>query len=208
MLKVNLLPPERRQREGTPLPRFIILLVGVALISSEVAVGAWGYIKWQNLVEEKTSLQEEKGRLQKSVDKFEELKKQISRLKKRKEVLNEIRPPGKKEKYQWSYSLDQLFTVIDQSPGVWISNLKGQMGDRGGQGAGASLSLSFQTKAAKPLGRLTNFQKLMKRRLIEGERVFTNLERVWRSYNEGEEQEQDVKRGFWQAQYTLKRAKK
>lgn len=205
MLKINLLPPERRQRARTPLPRFMILLVGVALITIEVAVGAWGYMEWKELVQQKQSLEREKKSLKPYVQTFQKLQSEIGKLEKRKKILNEIRPQGKKEKYQWSYALDQLFTVIDQSPALWIEGLKGKMDKKGKRGASSSLSLSFQTKAAEPLGRLTNFQKRMKKRLIREEKVFTNLERVWHEYSKQEVEVEDLERGLWEAEYTLER---
>ncbi len=201
MLRVNLLPPDRRQRERTPLPRFIILLIGVALITTELAVCGYGYMEWLELLREQERLQAQKEEQQPKVEEFQELKRDIQQLQQRQEVLNEIRPDGLKEKYQWSYAIDQLFEVIDQTPGVWIENLDGRMESGGGRGASAALSLSFNTKSASPLSRLTGFQELMKRRLIQEEQVFSKLNRTWYPYDENT----DEGRKYWSTQYTLQR---
>lgn len=204
MLKVNLLPEDRRQRERTPLPRFIVLLVGVAIITSELAICGYGYMQWQTLLSEKERLQSRVKELQPKVETFNKLKEDISQLKQRKNILEEIRPEGLKEKYQWSYAIDQLFTVIDESPGVWIENLSGQMEKNGGRGASASLSLSFSTKGAPPFSRLTSFQEQMKQYLIDEKGVFTNLDRTWYPYDENESEVST----YWSTDYKLKRVTK
>lgn len=204
MLNVNLLPEDRRQRERTPLPRFIVLLVGVAIITSEIAVCGYGYMQWQTLLQEQEQLQSRKKNLQPKVDTFNELQQDINQLEQRQEILEEIRPEGLKEKYQWSYAIDQLFTVIDESPGVWIEDLSGQMEQGGGRGASASLTLSFSTKGAPPFSRLTNFQQQMKQYLIDEKGVFTNLDRTWYPYDENESEVNT----YWSTDYQLKRVTK
>ncbi len=189
MLRINLLPEDRRTVERTPLPRFLILLLGVALISGELAVGFYGYMKLRNLNARKQQKQEKEQSLQKHVETFNELKKEIRVLERRKEILAEISPGDSiKERYQWSYAIDQLFTVIDESPGVWISGLSGSMVEGEGRGAGAALTLSFQAMSATFLERMTKFTEWINKLLIKRNQVFTNLERNFRPLSSSREE--------------------
>ncbi len=207
MLHVNLLPEDRQSVERTPLPRFLILLLGVALITGELAAGLWGYVRWQNLTAKKNQLQQEKQDLQPAVETYQKLKKDIENLERRKNVLEEISPgENVKEQYQWSYALDKLFDVIDQSPGVWIQSLEGAMVEGEGRGAGSALVLSFDAISATYLERMTNFTTWIKKRLIEKEKVFTQLEKDFRQM--AQEEGGQEKKKSWRTSYTLKKQEK
>jgi len=203
MLRINLLPEDRRTSDRTPLPRFLVLLVGVAVITGELAVGFYGYMKLRNLNAIKKQKQEKRDSLKKHVKTFEKLQKDIKVLQRRKKILDEISPGDSiKEKYQWSYAIDKLFTVIDESPGVWVrGGLNGSMLEGGGRGAGSGLTLSFQASSATYMERMTNFTEWIKKKLVEEEKVFTSLERDFRSLTSSE----TGKKTLWQTEYKLLR---
>ncbi|MFB3067528.1 MAG: hypothetical protein ACE10D_13560, partial [Planctomycetota bacterium] len=47
MISVNLLPPEYRKLEATPLARFIAIVVGAILVASEL--GVYAYVHYSEL---------------------------------------------------------------------------------------------------------------------------------------------------------------
>ena len=51
MIQINLLPPEYRPRTGTPVTRFVAIVVGVVLVAS--ATGVWFYTHFIELANTK-----------------------------------------------------------------------------------------------------------------------------------------------------------
>ncbi len=216
MIEINLLPESRKTSPGTPIPYLIIVLVAVAGLTAEVGIGAYLWYQRRDLLQEKENLQNRKESLQPAVDKYKTLKAEIEQLKKRRDVLENIKPKTIKERYRWSKSVDHLFTVVEHSPGVWLVNLDGttdvQRGGRRNRGPSRgeiTHKLEFEARAAGDLTGLTKFEERIKRRLLEKEGVYTRLRNKWRDYKKGEAGEDEyVEDVFWAARYVLENHKK
>jgi Tfp pilus assembly protein PilN len=125
MIKVNLLPPEYRKVERTPVLRFVTILCGVVLSAS--AIGAFLYVHFGtlvNVVSEKDKLQETYKVLARDEDRSRDLAKEAAEYKKRRQTIEEIG----KNRILWSQKLDELCDII-QNKGdtkrhlVWLNQI-------------------------------------------------------------------------------------
>ena len=128
MIKVNLLPPEYRKVDGTPVARFVTLVLGVFLTASAMSV--WGYVHFGMLTEvreRRTSLEEELVGLQKLAERSQALLAEFKEYQRRRETIEEI----DKTRILWSRKLDQLADLIHNKGQtdrhqVWLSDIRSQ----------------------------------------------------------------------------------
>lgn len=212
MIEIDLLPEERKPVERTPLPRFIAILTGVILTSMCLVAGGYlWFVKIPALTAKRNDLQEEKEQKQKKVEVHDKLQKKVNQLKKVERTIEKISPDGMKETYRWSYATDQLLEAIDRSPGIWISSFTGTRGEnqqqRGrGRGSGGKTLYSLQFRvhgAGQDLEQLLDFERRIKARLIDQEKLFTNFNKVFRDYKKGELKMEEFTRPFWYSDVTL-----
>lgn len=130
MIKINLLPSEKRRPERTPLPRFLILIAGIAisLILLFLDIKTFTEIKNQRvkLNDERSTLNAAK----QQTKEYNKIKKQydkISKIEKSIKTLNE-----KYTKAEWIKIIDELMNVMNHpaSEKVWITSLEGQKGGK------------------------------------------------------------------------------
>ena len=105
MIQINLLPPEYRPRTGTPVARFVAIVVGVVLIAS--ATGAWFYthfIELANVQELRDVRAEEASSKERQRDHSLALQREIQVYEKRRTAIQTIN----RSRTLWSRKLDQL----------------------------------------------------------------------------------------------------
>ena len=126
MIQINLLPPEYRPRTGTPVARFVSIIVGLVMVLS--ASGAYAYTHFIELtkVRELRESREDEARA-KEVQKERSLKlqKEIDIYEKRRKAIQTIN----RSRTLWSRKLDQFFDIVTGQEGsetfpVWLEDIE------------------------------------------------------------------------------------
>ena len=126
MIQINLLPPEYRPRTGTPVARFVAIVVGVVLVAC--ASGAWFYthfIQLTNVRELRDVRAEEANSKERQKEHSLSLQREIDVYEKRRSAIQAIN----RSRTLWSRKLDQFFDIItgqddEGSFKVWLDTLE------------------------------------------------------------------------------------
>lgn len=126
MIQINLLPPEYRPRTGTPVARFVAIVVGVVLIAS--ATGAWFYTHFIELsnVRELRDVRAEEATTKEQQKMYSlDLQREIAVYEKRREAIQTIN----RSRTLWSRKLDQFFDITTSQGGddpyqVWLDSVE------------------------------------------------------------------------------------
>ena len=159
MIEVNLLPLEMRRVEHTPLPRFLIIIIGTALVTVTMAFAAVVNLrKVPDLREQEQMLSADIGRSNKQAAEYDLLVTGIEEVKERKQAIAEIW----RARILWSEKLDQLSQMLPKFIG--LENIKLEVSRRSGRDDdnGGFLTLG-SICAGGDLERLGNV-----RRILEG----------------------------------------
>lgn len=159
MIKVNLLPPDYRKKDRTPLGRFIVIIIGVILVTS--SLGFFLYVRW-GLLNEAFS---EKERILSVLRGLEAKGRYSDQLKLEKQEYNRrsetIQTIGN-SRILWTKKLDQLADIVycngdTEKRMVWLDDLKVQQ-DRmqGKKGSHGTLMMKGYT-APGVLEKLSDF---------------------------------------------------
>jgi Tfp pilus assembly protein PilN len=135
MIEINLLPPEFRVPDRTPIGMFLAIIVGICVVGG---IGVYEL----NLSSELTQKERLNGELttkreqaKAEKEKVDKLRVELTKAKKRQGAIVEI----SQSKILWSQKLTQFGQIMAQYPNVWINRLSF---NPGGQGGG-TLSLGF-----------------------------------------------------------------
>jgi Tfp pilus assembly protein PilN len=142
MIRVNLLPPEYRKAEGTPIVRFVALTLGVFLTATAMSV--WGYVHFGMLAEvrdRRAQMEEEVVGLQALAERSQALLAEFKEYQRRRETIEEIDT----KRILWSRKLDQLADLIHNKGDsdrhfVWLSDVRSAGGRMGGSGGMLQMS--------------------------------------------------------------------
>jgi len=126
MIQINLLPPEYRPRSGTPVGRFVAIVVGVVLVAC--ASGAWFYthfIQLSNVRELRDVRSEEASSKERQKEHSLSLQREIDVYEKRRSAIQAIN----RSRTLWSRKLDQFYDIItgqddEASYKVWLDTLE------------------------------------------------------------------------------------
>ena len=126
MIQINLLPPEYRPRTGTPVARFVAIVVGVVLVAC--ASGAWFYthfIQLTNVRELCDVRAEEASSKERQKEHSLSLQREIDVYEKRRSAIQAING----SRTLWSRKLDQFYDIVtgqddDGSFKVWLDTLE------------------------------------------------------------------------------------
>ncbi len=138
MIRVNLLPPEYRKADGTPIARFVALTLGVFLTATAMSV--WGYVHFGMLAEvrdRRAQMEDEVVQLQQLAERSQALLAEFKEYQRRRETIEEIDT----NRILWSEKLDQLADLIHNKGDterhfVWLASVRsagGRMSGSGGQ---------------------------------------------------------------------------
>jgi Tfp pilus assembly protein PilN len=128
MIKINLLPPEYRKVEGTPIARLVATVAGVALVTC--AAGVWGYVHTAMLAqvrEERIQREEELANVKALADRSQALLKEFKEYQRRRETIEKIGA----SRMLWSRKLDELSDIIHNKGDtkrhlVWLASVRTQ----------------------------------------------------------------------------------
>lgn len=150
IIRVNLLPPEKRRRERTSLSRFVALIVGTAVNAAIVAfpyprVGMVStFLDTNRLVSKKADVEASIKSTMAKVEPpnrksegYEATKKEVEKIAARKKAIDDL----KKEKILvWAEVIDSVCDVLAANQWVWLTGA--DMGERTtGRGTGTQLDL-------------------------------------------------------------------
>jgi len=122
MIKINLLPLEKRKTERTPLPRFFLILATAATAAVLVLWTAWAYLQVTLVERDIESKKKDVARLAPLVAEHDKLQKRVDELKNK---IREIDSVTTRD-VDWWRAMSALWDVIHSSPKVWIDDLKVQ----------------------------------------------------------------------------------
>ncbi|MHC4662441.1 MAG: PilN domain-containing protein [Planctomycetota bacterium] len=114
MIKINLLPPEFRQAEGTPLPVFLLILVGLVVAALGVVALFWMNQQVQTNKENLETLKNVQRQLIDKISERDKLKKDLHDKRAQKDTILQIR----KNRILWA---KKLFRLANRTPSksVW-----------------------------------------------------------------------------------------
>lgn len=121
MIRVNLLPGEKRKAERTPLPQFALIVTNVVAVLGFLIWGAFLFLWISAVKEEITALNAKIVDLQPKVDEFTKLDTQHKALKAKIDELKGVLTRTPKKGY-W-HTIDSLWMVIHQNRRVWVDNI-------------------------------------------------------------------------------------
>lgn len=122
MIKINLLPVEKRKAERTPLPRFFLILSTAAVAAVLILSNVWIYIQIIAVERDIEIAKQELASLAKDVEKHDRLVAEHAFLDAK---LNQIKALVSRDvELGWWRAVDALWTVISAHPKVWIDDFR------------------------------------------------------------------------------------
>jgi cell division protein FtsB len=126
MIQINLLPSEYRPRTGTPVGRFVAIVVGIVMVLS--AGGAYAYthfIELSKVRELKRSRAEEARSTEMQRDRSLRLQDEIAMYEQRRLAIKTIN----RSRTLWSRKLDQFYDIVtsrdvDDTSAVWLDDIE------------------------------------------------------------------------------------
>lgn len=124
MIRVNLLPPEYRAATGTPVGRFVAIVLGVVAV---VGTGCWyaytHFVQLQRVKEVKALRDEEATSKERQKERSLALQREIDEYQQRRRAIQAIN----RNRLLWSRKLDQFFDIVAsrESPyNAWLEELE------------------------------------------------------------------------------------
>jgi Tfp pilus assembly protein PilN len=158
MIRVNLLPPEYRKSDGTPIARFVALTLGVFLTATAMSV--WGYVHFGMLAEvrdRRAQMEDEVVSLDALAMRSQALLAEFKEYQSRRDTIEEIDT----NRILWSRKLDQLADLIHNKGDTdrhfaWLSDIRTARAR--GAGRGGTLKISGWS-GGNEIERLSDFNK-------------------------------------------------
>jgi Tfp pilus assembly protein PilN len=130
MIRINLLPPEYRKVDGTPIARFVSTTAGVLVVAC--AAGAWGYVHMALLDkarDERAQKEEELTALKAQAERSQALVREFKEYERRRKTIEQIGA----SRILWSKKLDELADIIHNKGDVkrhlvWLNSVRTQGG--------------------------------------------------------------------------------
>lgn len=120
MIRINLLPEERRPAERTPLPRFLIYVGGLVGFGAAALLLVHLHMKHRTLEDERTGLIVRINSEQKTIDKINELNREIVSFTTRKDEIEDLF----KGRRRWAPILHMLHDDKMLPPHVWFKEME------------------------------------------------------------------------------------
>jgi hypothetical protein len=119
MLKVNLLPPEKRKLKRTPYYALVPLVVSVALLTGSIAAAVLFYMEDQELQQQIAAAKVEVSQLEPFKARYEALDGEIKLIQGRIGSIEQIT----KRSVFWGEVLAALVEVTSKNPRVWLDDI-------------------------------------------------------------------------------------
>ncbi|HLY09556.1 MAG TPA: hypothetical protein VKW04_09660 [Planctomycetota bacterium] len=191
MIKINLLPTEKRKAERTPLPRFLLIASTAAAFFILLFYNLWILKRISDKKDEIAARQAELQRLQPSVQEHDKL---LARQNELKTKVLEIEGLINRDVEFWR-TVNALWDVIHQNPRVWIDDIRildartapGEL-RRGDPETKEAVAYGVALRchvAGEEVTEMTKFRKALKENLILEETLtLINFDIDWRVIDE------------------------
>jgi len=147
MIEINLLPPEHRPVERTPMPRLLTILVGVLLTMFGVVFWSWlFFIRIPDAVTQRNESKEKERALKRQADEVIALEQEIKLFQQREETLRKLY----KTRVRWTRVLDRIAEARKTGGEVVITALEIKKGTSGGRGRRGPPSRVLDVKGFVP----------------------------------------------------------
>jgi hypothetical protein len=124
MIRVNLLPPEHRPAQGTPVGRFAAIVGGVVMVVSSGCFYAYThFVLLTKALEVKSLREEEVANKEQRKERSLALQKEIDEYQQRRKAIQTIN----RNRILWSRKLDQFFDLVagrDTPYSAWVEELE------------------------------------------------------------------------------------
>ena len=120
MIRINLLPEERRPAERTPLPRFLIYVGGLLGFGVTAFLLVWLYMNLRTMDKVKTDLIVRINSEQKTIDKINDLNREIAGFRKRKVEIQQLY----RDRRRWGPILHMLHDDKVLPRHVWFKEME------------------------------------------------------------------------------------
>ena len=121
MIKINLLPSEKRKAERTPLPRFFLIVINAAaLVLFGAGIAFYTVIRIPSINRDIAAAQETRKNLQSAVETHDRLQKELQALQVKVGQIDQLT----KRNVEWWQAVNALWDVIVENDKVWIDNIK------------------------------------------------------------------------------------
>ena len=178
MITINLLPAEYRRLDSTPIARFVAIILGVGLVTSElISFGYVHYSKVKGARELREATEAEFANKKAQADVSESLKKEITAYEKRRQAIASI--AGKR--LLWSQKLDELLDILHNdgdrtSYFVWLKGLRvspGRAVRRGQTASGGTVSFGGYSETTE-FSKVTNLRNAIRK----DKKFFVDFQRI------------------------------
>ena len=122
MIRINLLPVEKRKVERTPLPRLTLIMATAAAATGLFLYIAWVYLEIRKTEEEIVTRTNELKEQQKKLPEFTALTDKRNKLKAKVEEIDAL--SKRNIDVGWWRAINALWDVINNHPRVWIDELR------------------------------------------------------------------------------------
>jgi hypothetical protein len=172
MIRINLLPQEKRHPEKPPLTNLLVLGGGTLVVTClglYLGLSLTWLAGMNKKIEDKGK---EKASLQPYEKDYDSLRKEVGLMEQRSKAITEIK---KSRIIMWSRVVDELCECVADSSTVWLLTLKGTdqattvKTDLRGAGAKGTVEreLTFDIQSAsEDYDKITEFRELLKKRLL------------------------------------------
>ena len=137
MIRINLLPEERRPAERTPLPRFLIYVGGLLGFGVAAFLLVWLVMNYRTMEKVKTDLIVRINSEQRTIDKINELNREIVGFRKRKVEIQQLY----RDRRRWAPILHMLHDDKVLPRSVWLEQMELKKGVAGARGTALSYVL-------------------------------------------------------------------
>jgi hypothetical protein len=173
MIQVNLLPPEYRKTESTPLPRLLAIIGGVTLCAS--AIGMFLYVHFGILdqyVAKRVQKEDIYYKQKELADRSLMLQREFNEYKKRRTMIESILS----KRILISRKLDEFWDIVHNNGDhkkhfVWLTQISTQIGGSAKKGRGVASGGTINFKgfsASEDFSKLANFRDDIQNSNVEG----------------------------------------
>jgi hypothetical protein len=121
MIRINLLPSEKRKAERTPLPHFFLILVNAAaLLLFGAGIVYFTLIKIPAVERDIQTNLNLRRDLQPKVEEHDALQKELEALKQKVQQIDQLT----NRSVEWWQAVNAVWDVIQENPKVWIDDIK------------------------------------------------------------------------------------
>ncbi|MDQ7779936.1 MAG: hypothetical protein RDV41_09530 [Planctomycetota bacterium] len=170
MIRINLLPKEKRKPESPPMLFFALAGGATVIVAVLLIYLAFALMGLASTRSKEQDLKKQVDSLKPYEAEHDDLVKKLDKIKARKKAVEEI---SATRTVLWSRVVDELFDVVSDSPTIWLTSLKGSEGGAqakvGGTGPRTvtEREMTFEVfSATEEYGRITEFRNLLSAKLL------------------------------------------